>query len=224
MPWPRPVSAARDARHRRPRRWQAGCDAKENYSLLPHDRRAASRAESAASSPRPFERLDLVEAHPHDGSDDELRDPRAPDNLERFGAEIDEQHLDFPTIIRIDRARRIEHGDAEFERESRARPDLSFIALRQFDFDPGRHEITGARLDDDFGVATDRGKEIEARRARALIGRQRQPFGMGETSDGNSEAHRFGSRRRSASRSTRRLATRFLSSRGQSSMPAALTR
>jgi len=56
------------------------------------------------------------------GHNDELGDPRAPDNLERLIAEIDQQHADFAAIIGIDRSRRVEHGDAVIAREPGPRP------------------------------------------------------------------------------------------------------
>ena len=74
----------------------------------------------------------------------ELGDAIAAGHDKGLGAEIDEQHHHFAAIVGIDGAGTIEHRHAGLKRKARARADLSFAALGQFDDEPGGHEGTRA--------------------------------------------------------------------------------
>lgn len=67
-------------------------------------------------------------------------------------AEIDEQHLDLASIVRVDGSGRIQDRDAVVERKSGPRPDLRFESGGQFDRKTGRDELSLAwRENDLFG-------------------------------------------------------------------------
>ena len=72
-----------------------------------------------------------------------MRAPRSTGN--GASPEIDQDDLDLAAIVGIDRAGRIEHGDAVPQREPGARPDLAFGAGRQRDRDAGRDRGPPAR-------------------------------------------------------------------------------
>ena len=57
-----------------------------------------------------------MEAGPHGRCENQLGNSRAALDLERLGAEIDENDVNLAAIIRVDRARRIQHRDAEVQR------------------------------------------------------------------------------------------------------------
>ena len=65
-----------------------------------------------------------------------MRMPRTSSN--GCAAEIDEQHLDLAAIVAVDRARRIEHGDAVLRGEPRARTHLRLEAVGQCHREAGR--------------------------------------------------------------------------------------
>ena len=88
---------------------------------------------------------DLAEARLEHRRRHQLRDPLAPPDLERLAAEIGEDHLHLAAIIVVDRAGRVEAGDAVLEREARARPHLHFIALGNGDRETGRDGVPLAR-------------------------------------------------------------------------------
>src|SRR5436305_1958282 len=58
----------------------------------------------------------------------ELGNPVSARDREGRVAEIGEDHLHLAAIVAVDRARRVEAGDAVLEREARARADLDLIA------------------------------------------------------------------------------------------------
>ena len=57
---------------------------------------------------------------------------------ERLRPVIDQKHLDLAAIVGVDRARRVEDGDAMLAGEAGARPHLALIAVRERDGDAGR--------------------------------------------------------------------------------------
>ena len=61
------------------------------------------------------------------GAIDQLGDPHAARDRERFAAEIDKQHLYLAAVVGIDRAGRVEHGDAVARGKPGARPHLRFV-------------------------------------------------------------------------------------------------
>lgn len=74
-----------------------------------------------------------------------LGNPHAAGDDEILLAEIDQQNLHLATVIAIDRAGRIEAGNAVLEGETRARTDLCLEARRHLEDEAGRHERTAAR-------------------------------------------------------------------------------
>src|SRR3954465_11941680 len=85
---------------------------------------AASRAKAFRTTFGFIERILLNQCHGAHRRHDHLCDPVAPPDLERLLAVVDEDHLDLAAIVRIDCARRIEHGDAVFDRKPRSGTDL----------------------------------------------------------------------------------------------------
>src|SRR6185437_4456385 len=71
-----------------------------------------------------------------DRRDHQLGDALAAGDGDAVAAEIGKDDADLAAVIRIDRARAVEHGDAGAERQARARPHLSLITLRQGERDP----------------------------------------------------------------------------------------
>ena len=112
----RPASAARGARCRRRPRWRGGCVARAACIGPSSVRRRFAQAPVEPKPPpaRPVavERPALVERDARDGAMTScaIRMPRLTANGSR--AEIDEEHLHLAAIIRVDRARRVEHRDA----------------------------------------------------------------------------------------------------------------
>ncbi len=81
-------------------------------------------------------------------------------------AEIGEDHLHLAAIVAVDRARRVEAGDAVLERQAGARPDLYLIAGRDRHREAGGDR--GARAGGQHHVL---GRDyVHARRARGGIG------------------------------------------------------
>src|SRR5208283_1878619 len=160
---------------------------------------------------------------PCTGRNDELGDPRAPDNLERLIAEIDQQHADFAAIIGIDRSRRVEDGDAVIAREPRPRPHLGFVILRNIECDAGWNQISAARFEHDFRAVRQGGEEIDPSRSWCLIGGQGQAFAMRQAFHSDSDSrrarvHRLVPPSMAASFATRRTATSCLLIKGKLSL------
>ena len=76
--------------------------------------------------------VDFAKAGPQHRRRHQLGDALAADDLERLGAEIGEDHLHLAAIVAVDRAGRVEAGDAVLEGEARARPDLDLVAVREW--------------------------------------------------------------------------------------------
>ena len=89
------------------------------FQLLIGDSPPGDEAPGSAACLTQFR--NLAESRLLDGRRHELRDALAPTDLERLAAEIGEDNLHFATIIVIDRARRVEAGDAVLQRKSGAR-------------------------------------------------------------------------------------------------------
>src|SRR5882724_2485766 len=73
--------------------------------------------------------------------DHHLRDPVPGMDRLLFLRQVNENDLKLSAIIRIDGARGIEAGDSMFEGQAAAGPHLRFIAMRQFDKEPGRDQL-----------------------------------------------------------------------------------
>src|SRR4029453_3898210 len=74
--------------------------------------------------------------------------PLAALHLERLRAEIGKDDLHFAAIILVDRARRVQAGDAVLERQSRAGTHLDLMARRDGDGEAGRDSPALARPED----------------------------------------------------------------------------
>ena len=92
-------------------------------------------------------RFDALEADGRDGGDDELRDAVAARDAERLAAVIDQDDFDLAAIVGVDRARRVQDGDAVLQREAGARAHLAFEASRDRERDAGGDGVNGAGRD-----------------------------------------------------------------------------
>ena len=75
-------------------------------------------------------------------SHDHLGDPLSPIDNERILAEVDEDHLDFATIVGIDGARTVQDGHAVLDGKSAAGTNLGFVTRWESDLESGRYEGT----------------------------------------------------------------------------------
>ena len=99
----------------------------------------SGRPKAAAAAVGGGQRCGNGEFRTNHRRDHHLRDPLAAADHKRRIAVIDQDHADLAAIVRIDRAGRIEHGDAMSGREARARPHLGLKARRQRDREPSRY-------------------------------------------------------------------------------------
>src|SRR5581483_6537766 len=63
--------------------------------------------------------------------------------------EVEKDDPNLSTVARVDRGRAVGQRDRVLERQAAARPDLSLVARRQFDAEPGRHQSRNSRLESD---------------------------------------------------------------------------
>jgi hypothetical protein len=112
-----------------------------------------------------------------------LRDTLATADRERRVAVVDQQHADLAAIVRINRARRIQHGDTVLRCEARAGTDLRLVARWQRDRKASVHQRALPGRKHKRRIFGNRGQEIEPRGIRALICRQRQTFTMRQLPD-----------------------------------------
>src|SRR5215211_3715889 len=94
--------------------------------------------ESLLPSRRLVEFLHLVDFHLRHGRDQHLRDAHAALDDERLLPVIDQWHLYFAAVVRIDGAGRVDHGDAELAREPAARSYLRLVPVRNRHREPAR--------------------------------------------------------------------------------------
>src|SRR5262245_35703067 len=87
---------------------------------------AARRTKTPNSGCYLVKACDFEDGNLHGCRQDELSDPRPALDRERLGAEIGENDVQLAAVIGIERARRIEHCDAEVQCEPGTRPDLTF--------------------------------------------------------------------------------------------------
>src|ERR1700722_2699574 len=104
-----------------------------------------------------------------------LSDTLAAPDLERRVAVIDQQHADLAAIIRVNRARRVQHGDAVLCGEAGTRTDLRLIPGRQRDRQRRGHQRVASRQQNERHILRNRGEQVEPGGVGALIGRQRRP-------------------------------------------------
>ena len=100
----------------------------------------------------------------HGWRENQLRNLRPARHRERLGAEIDENDVEFPAVIGVERAGSIEYRDAEMQREPGAGSNLSFQLRRKGKREPGWDSSVPPRRDDDG--RGHRGDEVEADRLR----------------------------------------------------------
>src|SRR4026209_2677221 len=117
--------------------------------------------------------------------DNQLCDPHAAGNNDRFAAEIDQQHLNLAPIVRIDRTGRVEDGETISGSEARTRPHLRFITFGERDRQSCRNESAGARRDCDGAGGRYRSKQVAPRGMVELVGRQLPVVGRSETHQTN---------------------------------------
>src|SRR5512144_806865 len=160
----------------------------------------------------------------HNWRDNQLCDPHAAGNNNRFAAEIDQQNLNFAPIVRVDRAGRVEDGETISSREARTRTHLCFITFRERNRQSCRNESAGARCDCEGTGGRDRCKQVEPRRMFALVRWQWQVFAMSETHQTNiNTAHDDSPPSACEIRATSRDATSSVLCGGQVSIPEART-
>ncbi len=98
-----------------------------------------------------------------DRRQDELRDAIAVPDREGKPAVVDEQRHQLPAIVAVDRAGRVQDGDAVPGGKARARPDLDLVAVGDGDGEAAGHGGEGAgHQDERLGQG---GAEIGAGRA-----------------------------------------------------------
>jgi hypothetical protein len=116
----------------------------------------------------------------HGWRENQLRNLRPARHRERLGAEIDENDVEFPAVIGVERAGSIEYRDAEMQRESGAGPDLPLYSRREREGETSWDGGAAAGHDDCWywRVCGYCGHEVEPGRVRALIGRERQVGGV----------------------------------------------
>src|SRR5512147_371843 len=156
--------------------------------------------------------------------DNQLCDPHAAGNNNRFATEIDQQNLNLAPIVRVDRAGGVEDGETISGSEARTRAHLRFITFRERNRQSCRNESPGARRDCDGTGGRYRCKQVEPRRMLALVLWQWQIFAMSEThqTDINTAHDDFPPSACEIS-STSRDATSSLLCGGQVSIPEART-
>ena len=133
---------------RRPRRPRAGGD---SASIRWGRRRGSGLTGRAKTSRPPFgirELYRLLEDGPVCGGQDELRDPVAAANRERFASQIDQQHHQFPAVVAVDRTGRVDDGDPVAQGHPAAGPNLALPTRRNLQAQAGRvrrRVLPGAR-------------------------------------------------------------------------------
>ena len=91
----------------------------------------------------------LFHADGQERCDDHLRDLHAGLHVEAWLPVIDQYHTNLATIPVIDRAWRIQHGDAMLQRKAAAGPHLRLGVRRQLDGNARADQLAFARLDRD---------------------------------------------------------------------------
>lgn len=144
-------------------------------------RKAASdpgRTEAACTAHGFGHVADLGDAHLRYRRDYHLGNPHSATNDEVLLAEIDQQHLHLAAIVAVDRAGRIEAGNAVLEGEAGAWADLRLEARRHLEDESGRHQRPfSPRKRHGLGVGHRRTK-IHASRTGGFIGGQVQSIAI----------------------------------------------
>ena len=106
---------------------------------------------------------------------DELGDALAALHFERLVAEVGEDDLHLAAIVAVDRAGRVETGDAMLQREAGPRADLNLVAVRDLDCEASGDGVALPRLKRQVLGCDD----IQPGRMFGRIVRQRQAFAVG---------------------------------------------
>ena len=109
-----------------------------------------------------------------DPLDDQLSDAITPVNLVtllRVG--VDQQHLDFASITRVDQARGVQAGHTVLEGEAASRLDEAGIPFGQSHLDPGWHQSSTASRSEDVTLCR---HKVAAPIGRVGIGRDTKPL------------------------------------------------
>src|SRR5271169_6152955 len=134
-------------------------------------------------------------------------------------AVVDENDGDLAAVIGVDRAGRIEHGNAVADSKSRRWAYLPFCPGRQCERDPGWDCRLGAGRQNNRSVGRNGCVEVETGREGALIGGQRQVGAVRQACNPQVQDHRA-----AAMRSTSICATSSFDCSGQASTPRAVMR
>ena len=131
-----------------------------------------------------FHRLenDLAEAGDH-----HLGDALPMADLERFLREVHQQHLNFPAVVGVNGAGRVEHRDTVFESQAAARTDLRLTVGRQLHIQARGHKHAAS------GLQQDALRQIRTQvHTRRLLRRIRRQLVDGFVIDSaNTVVHRF---------------------------------
>lgn len=122
------------------------------------------------------------------GADHQLSDAIAAADVKWFLSVVDEEHLHLAAVVGVDGAWCVKHGDAVFEREPGAGPDLAFKAFWQRDGVAGWNEPAFAGHERD-GLG-DCGTQVHACSMRGLVG------GEGDGDWGNQDDRDLNNHRR----------------------------
>src|SRR4051812_40063487 len=141
------------------------------------------RAKAAAAAVGGGKRGRDNELRLHHRRNHHLRDALAAANRKRRLAVIDQDDRNLAAVIRVDRARRVQHRDAMPGGKARAWPHLGLIAGWQRDGQPGRHDSVFSGRQDQRRFRRHGRQQIEAGGVSTLIGRQRQAFAMRQLTD-----------------------------------------
>lgn len=138
----------------------------------------ASGAETACATNRFSDLADLGHKHLRHRRDHHLCDPHAAGDDEILLTEIDQQHLHFAAIIAVDRAGRVEAGNAILESKAGAWADLRLEARWDFENEAGWHQSPLARSKRQWLGVRHGGTKIHAGSAGGFIGGQVQSIAI----------------------------------------------
>src|SRR6185295_9653465 len=132
----------------------------------------AGRTKATDAARRRRSLLNLHEARAFNALEHQLGNAFAPFNDKGGFAQVREQHLDLATVVAIDRAWTVEHGDAVPEGQSRAWPHLRLEARRQFQDEAGGDQGARTGRKPDRAAFGDGGEEVHAGGTVALVAGQ----------------------------------------------------
>lgn len=125
-------------------------------------------SKAASASLRLRQRVDQHHADLRHGRDDQLGDPLVALHNNRHLAQVDQDHPNLTTVVRVDGARGVQNRQSMFEREPRAWANLPLESMGDLKRKPGRDQQSIARKEG--GRRVERGPKIEPRRRRRGVG------------------------------------------------------